>query len=239
VYGHLAELLVAASPVPLAGRCCCDIGSGTGAASAALRQAGARVVATDFAFGMLALDRSSRPPSAVADAAALPFADASLDGVVAAYCYNHLTEPVRGLAEARRVCAPGSPVLASSYALDDSHPVKDAVERAMIERGWEVPAAYIDLKNNAVPKLATVERCEKVAADAGLRDVKVSALRVPFPDLGIDDLIEWRLGMAQIAWFAERLTPPQRKAAVDRARELLGDDVAPLQRSVIHIVGVV
>ena len=238
IYGHLAELLVAASPVPLSGRRCCDVGSGTGAASAALRQVGAQVVATDFAPGMLMLDRAGRPPAAVADATALPFADASLDGVVAAYCYNHLTEPVGGFREARRVCRAGSPVLASSYALDDTHPVKDAVERTMIELGWEVPAPYIEIKNDAVPKLATVERCKQVAVSAGLRDIEVTALRMPFPELGVDDLIEWRMGMAQIAWFVETLTPAQRAAAVDRSRELLGDNVAPLERSVIHIVGI-
>jgi SAM-dependent methyltransferase len=167
----------------------------------------------------------------------LPFADGSFHCVVAAYCYNHLTEPIRGFREARRVCAPGSPVLASVYARDDTHPVKDAVDRAMTELGWQVPASYTEMKNDAIPKLATVDRCEQVAGAAGLRDVEVTALRVPFPELTIDDLIAWRLGMAQIAWFVETLTPRQRAAAVDRIRELLGDDVAPLERSVIHIVG--
>lgn len=62
------------------------------------------------------------------------------------------------------------------------------------------------------------------------------AVRVPFPDLTVDDLIDWRLGMAYTAWFVAGLTPDARVNVVARIRELLGDDVPTLVRSVIHII---
>ena len=238
IYGRLAELLVQSAPVPLSGRLMCDVGAGTGVASAALAHAGARVVAADVAAGMLLHEREQRPPSVVADARALPFRDDSFDGLVAAYCYNHLVEPVEGLAEARRICAPGSPVLVSSYAADDTHPVKEAVDRALGELGWAQPEFIGRLREEAIPKLATVDRCREAALAAGFRDIDVEALRVPFPELTAEQLVEWRTGMAQTAWFVDALTPEQRVGLEARAVELLGPNSAPLARSVIHLVAV-
>jgi SAM-dependent methyltransferase len=235
VYARLAELLVAATPVPIAGRLICDVGAGTGVASRAAIAAGAHVVATDLAPGMLDVDRATRPPAAIADATAMPFRDDAFGGLVAAYCYNHLPDPVAGLREARRITAPGGPVLASAYAADDTHPVKDAVEAALRENGWTSPAFYDDLKRDSVPQLATVERAEAAALAAGLHDVVVHALRVPFPDLSVDDLIEWRLGMANAAWFVDGFEHAARAGLVTRARFLLGTEVPMLERSVIHI----
>ena len=165
----------------------------------------------------------------------LPFPDKVLGGVVAAYCYNHLENPVAGLREARRVTAADGPVLASAYAQDDTHPVKAASEEALLEIGWSAPPFYRDLRSAAVPKLATVQRAEAAARSAGLREVSVEALRVPFPDLTVDDLIDWRLGMAHIAWFVAQLAPRTRAGVVTRIRQLLGDHVPMLVRSVIHI----
>jgi ubiquinone/menaquinone biosynthesis C-methylase UbiE len=235
VYTRLAELLVAAAPVSLAGRLVCDVGAGTGVGSRAALAAGARVVATDVAPGMLAFDRPRRPPAVVADATRLPFPDDAFGGVVAAYCYNHLEDPVAGLREARRITTAGGPVLASAYALDDTHPVKAAAEEALTEVGWSAPQFYGALKTDAVPKLATVARADAAARSAGLHAIAVEARHVAFPDLTVDDLIEWRLGMAHIAWFVAALAPDARAGVVARTRELLGADVPPLVRSVIQI----
>jgi SAM-dependent methyltransferase len=237
VYARLADALVAASSVPFTGRLICDVGAGTGVASRAALAVGARVVATDLAPGMLAVDAQGRPPAVVADATSLPFPDGVFGGVVAAYCYNHLDDPVAGLREARRIVAPNSPVLASAYAEDDTHPVKAATEQALRAAGWSEPAFYGSMKADAMPKLATVERATAAAVAAGLRGVVVDAVRVPFPELTLDDLIEWRLGMANSAWFVAGLTPDARAELVARTAVILGDDVPVLVRSVIHITG--
>ena len=223
--------------MPLAGKLVCDVGAGTGVASRAALAAGADVIATDLASGMLRVDRPARPPAAVADATALPFPNHAFDGVVAAYCYNHLSDPVAGLREAARVTVPGGAVLASAYGEDDTHPVKDASERALRDVGWSPPPFYEGIKSDAVPKLATVPRAEAAAQRAGLDDVAVEALHVPFPELTIDDLIEWRLGMSHIAWFVVALAPDARAALVAAIRSQLPDPVPPLVRSVIHIRG--
>ena len=228
IYGRLAVELVARSPVTLASRRVLDLGAGTGAASHAA--AGAHVVAVDRAAGMLQVDRAARPPAAVGDAEALPFPDRAFDVVIAAFSLNHLDDPAAGAREAGRVAR--ECVLASTYAADDDHPVKDAVERALAEAGWQRPPWY-DAAKAAMAAWGTVERSTEVVLAAGLEPVTVDHARVPFPDLSGRDLVEWRLGMAQTAAF---VAAHDADALADRALALLPADAGPLVRSVLFIV---
>jgi SAM-dependent methyltransferase len=233
VYDRLAEVVVAQSPLPVDGATALDLGAGTGAATRALIAAGAaHVVAVDAAVGMLAHDAGARPPAAVADALALPFGDGVFDVVVSAFCLNHLTDPARGLREAARVVRVGGAVVASAYAADDTHPVKAAVEGALLARGWTVEPWYVAIREDAVPRLATTDACTRVANAAGL-DVDVESLLVPFPDLGAADLVEWRLGMAQHAPFVSTLSETARVQVVADAEARLGESWPVLERSIL------
>lgn len=235
IYDRLAAVVVERSPVALAGVSALDVGAGTGAASRALVRAGAaRVCAVDVAAGMLAHDAAHRPPAAVADALALPFAGASFDVTVAAFSLNHLPRPEAGLAEAARVTRSGGAVLASAYAEDDSHPVKEAVASALGARGWSPPPWYGALRATAMPKLATVDAGRRAAALAGL-DAEVLAIRVPFPDLGAGDLVAWRMGLAQHAPFVASLGSEERASVVADAIAQLGEGWPPLVRSIILV----
>lgn len=119
------------SPVDLDGRLVLDVGAGTGPVAG-------RWPSTPPA-GMLGYDRSNRPPTVLADARALPVRDGGAGAVVAAFSLNHLPDPAAGLREAARVVARGGAVLASAYAADDTHPVKQAVEAALRSHGWSPP----------------------------------------------------------------------------------------------------
>ena len=238
IYDRLAEILVERSPVSLAGRKVLDLGSGTGAASRAARAAAASPIALDGALGMLLADRDRRPPAVVGDLRALPLRDRCLDGVIAAFSLNHLDDPARGLRDAARVVGPGGPLLASAYATDDTHAVKEAVETAARELGW-MPAGWVEeMRAAATPLLATVERATEAAAAAGL-DALVAQEYVAFPDLDGLGLVRWRTGMAQLAPFVATLDTADRTRLVDRALDLLGSDAPVLVRSVIWITACV
>jgi ubiquinone/menaquinone biosynthesis C-methylase UbiE len=107
-----------------------DLGSGTGVGSRAALSAGARVIAADLALGMLLCGRDGRPPAAAGDALALPFRPGAFDIVLAPFSLNHLDEPAAGVREAGRV---GDLLVASTYAADDDHPAKAAVDQALSE----------------------------------------------------------------------------------------------------------
>jgi SAM-dependent methyltransferase len=235
VYDRLADVLVAASPIDLAGRLVADVGAGTGAASRALARAGARPIALDLADGMLRVDQRHRPPAAVADARRLPLASGSCTAVVGAFSFNHVPDPEVALAEAARIVGAGGVVLASSYAEDDGHPVKVAVDAAITEVGWTRDGWIDEVKVGAIPLLATADRAVAVASRAGL-DATADALEVAFPDLTPRELVAWRLGMAQVAPFASTLTDAARADVESRALALLGPDPEPLVRRIIVLV---
>lgn len=237
VYDRLAEAVVAASRVPLAGRTMLDLGAGTGAATRAIGAAGGTPIAADLAVGML---RAIDPPvpSAVADARALPFADRSVDGVVSAFALNHVPDPHLAIREAARVSRVGSPLLVSAYAGDDTHPVKDAVNTAAAELGWRPDTWFDELRSTSIPILASIDGALRVAQQARLRDADAQRIEVAFPELTAEDLVAWRCGMAQVAPFVAELTPPLRDHLRARALELLGT-APPLVRRVVVISAVV
>lgn len=235
VYDRLATVLVERSPVALPGGSVVDIGAGTGAASRAAIAAGAStVVAVDIAAGMLALNAGHRPPSVVAKATRLPFAAGCFDIAVAAFSFNHLSDPAAGFVEAARVVKPGGAVIASAYASDDQHPAKGAVEQALRTAGWEPSAWHEELNRNRAPLLATPTACAEVVARAGL-DATVENVQVAFPDLPPDKLVEWRLGMAQHAPFVVTLTDLQRERVVTDALDSMGTSPPPLVRSIMIV----
>jgi SAM-dependent methyltransferase len=181
---------------------------------------------------MLVHDAGRRPPAATGDALALPFASASFDATLAAFSLNHLTDPAGGLREMARVTRPGGGVVAASYAADDAHPVKAAVEAALAARGWQPAAWYAALRTEAVPLLAAADGVVAAAAAAGL-DATCVPLRVPFPGLEPRHLVAWRLGMAHHAPFVAGLAPAEQERVTTDALARLGDDVPPLVRSIL------
>jgi SAM-dependent methyltransferase len=239
VYGRLATVMVEHTPAPLRGRRVVDVGAGTGAATRAAIAVGASaVVAVDVSVGMLRHDAANRAPALVADGLALPIATDALGGALAAFSLTHLGRPGDGLREMARVSRRGSPLLAASYAADDTHPVKDAVEAALGAQGWRPPPWYVEMRRDLAPQLATEDRCLRALADAGLDDGTVTAVRVAFPELRAGELVRWRLGMAQHAPFFRALTAGARRSVLEDAEARLGDPPEPLVRSVLVIAAI-
>jgi SAM-dependent methyltransferase len=232
VYEPIAAELVASSPHSLAGRTVLDAGAGTGVASAALAAAGARPVATDLSFDMLAWDAPARAPGAVADIRFLPFSDDAVDDAVAAFVLNHLLDPAAGLAELRRVTRPGGAILADVYANASQSDVRDRIDQVAVGAGWRVPDWYLELKHATAPLLGTAAAMEIAAGDAGLAVVRVDERPV---DVGItepDQLVQYRFGQAQFAAWLDEIGPEQ----ADEIRRQAAVAIAPIMEPYRPIV---
>jgi len=212
MYAQLARVLVAAAPVPLAGRLVLDLGAGAGVAGRAALAAGARqVVGVDLSEGMLRRGGGGRPVAA--DAVTLPFRDGSFDLVVAAFCLNHLGSLAAGLAEARRV---GTAIAASMFAPGWTHPAKDAVDDAARSFGYRPPGWYTALSPGS--RASDPEMLADCAVAAGFTRVRARTMAVPTGLATPAELVSWRLGMAHFALFMRSLDAPCR-AAVRRMAE--------------------
>ncbi|MBV8950717.1 MAG: methyltransferase domain-containing protein [Actinobacteria bacterium] len=232
VYAPIAEELVATAPHPLTGRRVLDVGAGTGVASTVLTRVGARPLATDLSHDMLAWDHHARPPAIVANVYAMPVAPQSVDDVVAAFVLNHLVQPVRALAELRRVTRPGGALLACVYANSSRSEARDAIDDAARQRGWEVPAWYVELKREATPLLGTAPDFQRAAKEAGFVDLLVDERAV---DVGVDEpeqLVDYRLGQANYSAWLDELGPHR----ADEVKAQLVEVIRPIMRPYRPIV---
>jgi SAM-dependent methyltransferase len=92
-----------------------DVGCGPGVDVSSLRESGMDVVGIDSSVAMCvaANDRTGASVCAVADAAVLPFATATFDGVWSRALLLHTNEPVKVVAELSRVVRPGGRIVLS------------------------------------------------------------------------------------------------------------------------------
>jgi demethylmenaquinone methyltransferase/2-methoxy-6-polyprenyl-1,4-benzoquinol methylase len=97
-----------------------DVGGGTGNYAVALRDAGFEPVVVDATAEMLERARSKGLETCLADAADLPFPDASVDAVTLISMLHHVAHRGQALREARRVLSPGGRLALVVYTLENT-----------------------------------------------------------------------------------------------------------------------
>ncbi|HUI02833.1 MAG TPA: class I SAM-dependent methyltransferase [Acidimicrobiales bacterium] len=239
VYGPIVRMLVATSPHALAGRVVLDLGSGTGIADGPLAEAGATSLAVDLSADMLRWNAPARPAGVVADVRRLPLSDRRVDDVVAAFVFNHLTDPERALAEAARVTRRGGAVLACVYANSSRSAVRDALDDAAREHGWVVPDWYVALKEQATPILGTVADMAAAAVAAGLHPVATEERAVDVGVTTAEQMVGYRLGQAQFAGWVNAMGAVRARevkaALADRIRLVM----EPFRPAVVFLASLV
>jgi len=95
-----------------------DLAAGTGTSSEPFADDGARVVASDFSLGMLAVGKERRPDLAfvAGDATRLPFADAAFDAVTISFGLRNVVDTDAALREMLRVVRPGGRVVICEFS---------------------------------------------------------------------------------------------------------------------------
>jgi demethylmenaquinone methyltransferase/2-methoxy-6-polyprenyl-1,4-benzoquinol methylase len=119
-----------------------DLAAGTGTSSQPFADAGATVVPCDFSIGMLQVGKKQLPhlPFTAGDGTRLPFADGTFDAVTISFGLRNIVDPVKGLAEMRRVTRPGGRLVVCEF----SHPTWGP---------WRT--VYLEYLMKALPAVAT------------------------------------------------------------------------------------
>ena len=194
-----------------------DVGTGTGVAAAAAREAGATVVGIDESLGMLRVAGSARPgfPIVAAEAIDLPFRDGAFDAVVANFVLAHFTRYQTALFDMKRVLRPGGRMAFSAWA--DAH---DELTRTWLELVEQVVPREVlqPALSQAIPwreRFRDRAAMEEALMDAGLRHLRTEERRYhfhyPLAEY-VDGLGTWAtgrfvrsmLGEASFASFLER-----------------------------------
>lgn len=193
----LAEIEAALGP--LDGSEILDVGCGHGRLSAALARRGAKVTAVDPEQAAVDAARKAVPGARIeqAGAEAMPFDDASFDGVVILNSLHHVpgAKLAAALAEMARVARPGAPIvvvepLAQGTFFDAMRPLEDetairaaaqkAIAAACAERG---PLRLVDVAEfervepfrgveQFLERLVAVDPARAAAVDAARAEVE-------------------------------------------------------------------
>jgi SAM-dependent methyltransferase len=110
-----------------------DVGCGRGHSVDLLVRAGAAAVGVDLDHRAVRRARRRRLPVAIADAHALPVADASLDAVLAEVAVGATDDPLLALLELARVLRPGGRLALGELVARD-----DALEQAWPDLAWSL-----------------------------------------------------------------------------------------------------
>jgi SAM-dependent methyltransferase len=121
---------------------CLEIGCGTGARAAAVRDLGWTPVGADLSAGMLAYSRG-RLPAVQADATRLPVRDGSVPAVITVMAHTDMPAYPEVVAEAARVLAPGGrlvhvgvhPCFCGGFA-DRSDPAAVVIRPGYLDGHW-------------------------------------------------------------------------------------------------------
>jgi SAM-dependent methyltransferase len=214
VYGPLADALLARAP-RVAGRLVLDVGAGTGAVSRRLLAAGARAVAVDASWPMVAHQAASRPPAVVGDISRLPLVDGAVDGAAAAFVLNHLADPVAALVEMRRVVRRGGFIVASVFSIADPPAAKAAIDGVLAAAGWEPPEWYRFFKS-VEGRLGSEAAMRSAAQAAELEHIDVVEAPVPTGVTNPRDIVRYRLSQPQRALFVAQLSAEARRRVVNQ-----------------------
>lgn len=206
-----------------------DVGCGPGALTAELaeRLGAGRVSAVDPSEPFVASVRERLPgvEAAVASAEKLPFEDGAFDLVLAQLVVNFMSDPAAGVAEMRRVAAPGATVASCVWDYGG--------EMTLLRAFWDAAAEVEPEEGPAHDEARTMPHCERDALaklweQAGLNDVSAGELTVSAEYDDFNDLWgPFEAGVGPAGSFAAGLNLEPRVALRDAFRKRLGDPPGP------------
>ena len=163
-----------------------EVAPGPGFLSIELARRGLKVCAFDISQTFVEIARRNAthegvsPRFEVGNAAALPVADASVDFVVCRAAFKNFTEPVKALAEMRRVLRPGGVALLIDMRRDTSlSEIKRYVDGLGVSRlnRWFMMFVF---RNMLIKRAYLLEEIRRMALEAGWAEPRLETAPLGF-----------------------------------------------------------
>jgi SAM-dependent methyltransferase len=196
-----------------------DVGTGNGRYARAITEAGGSAIALDLSLGMLReVNRSWA--RVTADAETLPFASASIDGIIAAHMLYHLAHPQRALAQFARVLATDGVLVATTNTEIHLAEMRHLWEELLHDQGLDPIDPNLALMNLELPIDRLLADAHAVFGHVESR-LLTSSLRCDDPSVVIGYVASTTAAMATSELGYDLLTP-----FGDRVRTLIEHDGA-------------
>jgi SAM-dependent methyltransferase len=155
-------------------------------------------------------------PRAVVDGTQLPFADASFDAVVSAFCIFHFPDPPDAMRGVRRTMAPGGSIALAVWGTGQNFPAGDGWEEALDRLGVPPDPAAAELEDGR-QLVDSTEKMRAALENAGFVEVQSESAqwRVQWT---LDGFLDWRLRMGPSRRRLGRLDPERREVVIAEAR---------------------
>jgi ubiquinone/menaquinone biosynthesis C-methylase UbiE len=187
-----------------------DLGCGDGRLTLEAAAGGASLTGVDLSPALAAAAREREIDVQVADAAALPYPDASFDAVLSNAALHWMTAPEPVLGEAARVLKPGGRFVGELGAAGNVATIVGAIASALAQRGIEVTRAYPWYFPTAAQYRGQLE-----AAGFGVEVLERFARPTDLPD----DVAGWLATFAES--FLAQVPDDGRAALIDDIRTAL------------------
>lgn len=199
-----------------------DVGCGSGAFSSLVVQrcAPRSLLGIDPSEGQLDFARRRGLGAAASfrtgDAMQLDLPDNSVAVAVAALVMHFMPDPLRGVSEMARVVHPGGIVAAYTWDLLGGGFPYEAVHRAMLASG-------LDLPNPPHPEAGSADELVRLWTAAGLDNVRQREITVTRTFRGFDDCWETAVLSPRITTVLGRLAPDRLASLQDTTRSQLSE----------------
>lgn len=198
-----------------------DVACGPGYVTAICAKKGINVIGVDFSNAMIDLARQKNPQSEFhfADAAALPFADESFDGVTCNFGVLHFPDPLKAMSEAYRVCKTGGRYSFALWNTAERSPALSVMMNAI--QSFARPVENIP---QGLPffHFANEQNCVEAMTQAGFSDIRFKTINVFWKINSPEDFVNYfKDGGARIGAILRAQTPDALFAINVMVKELL------------------